>query len=184
MRNRGIIEFREKQYQTSWWVWVLLIGIDVLFIIGSILQLGFGKAFGNNPMSNIMLISLTILIILFSIFFLSSNLQTYINEEGIYIKYFPFHFKFKHFAWENIEKVRVRGYNPIVEYGGWGIKTARFNLLSFQFSKKGKIAYSVSGRNGLEILMKDGRKIMIGTRSPNSMEETLGKLAKKGLVND
>lgn len=179
MARIQLIEFNEKQYQSSWWKWLILIGIDIMFIIGTIMQVWFNKSFGNDPMSNKMLIIFTIFMILFSIVLLSSYLQTCINEKGVYVKYFPFQLKYKYFSWEKIESAKVRSYNPLIEFGGWGIKRTKFRFANFRFRTKNSICYTVSGNKGLELILKNGKKVLIGTHSPNSLEETLDKLIKK-----
>ena len=183
MARMQMIEFNEKQYQKSWWKWMLMIGLNLMFIVGAIMQIGFGKTFGDNPMSNTMLIIVTLLIILLSGVLLSSYLQTYINDEGVYVKYFPFHLKYKFFSWESIESAKVRGYNPLIEFGGWGIKRSKLRFNNFRIKIKSSICYTVSGSRGLELSLKNGKTVMIGTHSPNSLEETLEKLTKKGRVD-
>lgn len=180
MARVQLIEFNEKQYQKSWWKWLLMIGMDLMFVVGTIMQIGYRRSFGNSPMSDTMLIILTVFVILFSIVLLSSYLQTYINSDGVYIKYFPFHLKYKFFSWESIESAKVRSYNPLMEFGGWGIKWIKFCFNNFPPLFKSSTCYTVSGTNGLELSLKNGKKVMIGTHSPNSLEETLTKLSKKG----
>ncbi len=182
MARVNLIEFNERQYQKSWWKWLLMIGLDLMFIVGVIMQVGYGRAFGDNPMSNTMLIIVTLFVIIFSSVLLLSYLQTYINDEGVYVMYFPFHLKYKFFSWESIESAKVRRYNPLTEFGGWGVKRNRLRFRNFRVQVKSNICYTVSGNNGLELILKDGTKIMIGTHSPNSLEEALNKLSKKGKV--
>lgn len=176
-------EFNEKQYQKSLWKWVLMIILNFLLIFGAIMQVGFNKNFGNSPMSDNMLIIVTILIICFSILLLSSYLQTFINEEGVYVKYFPFQIKYKFYSWESIKSARVRSYNPLIEFGGWGYKRNKFHFSNFRLVIKSSICYTVSGTNGLELILKNGKKVMIGTHSPNTLDETLTKLSKKGRID-
>ena len=59
MARVQLIEFNEKQYQKSWWKWLLMIGMDLMFIVGTIMQIGYGRSFGNNPMSDTILIIVT-----------------------------------------------------------------------------------------------------------------------------
>ena len=99
------------------------------------------------------------------------TLRTWVNEEGVFVKVFPFFLKYKFFPWDMISKAYVRKYNPIWEYGGWGIKFKR----GFRFRN---IAYSVRGNRGLQLELIDGRRILIGTRKPVEMEEVLRKLNK------
>lgn len=179
MRHKQFIEFSEKQYPPLWLVRIPLIGIGIMLCIFCILQIGFNKSIGNNPMSNVELAILTIFFILFSLLFSSCNLQTNINKDGVYIKYFPFHLKYKYYSWESIERSQIIRYNPLKEFGGWGIKTSIFRFQNFRIKKSKNICYTISGNKGLELTMKDGKRVVIGTQKPNDLEEALVKLKKK-----
>jgi hypothetical protein len=72
------------------------------------------------------------------------QLETRIDSEGIRVKYIPFGFSEKFFSWKEIEKCYVRKYNPLVEYGGWGIR-----------GLGNKKAYNVSGNLGIQIITRD-----------------------------
>ena len=78
------------------------------------------------------------------------------------MRFFPFHFREKHFAWEDISKAYVRRYSPLWEYGGWGIK----------YGFQGK-AYNVSGNEGIQLELKSGKRVLIGTTLPKKASETL-----------
>lgn len=56
---------------------------------------------------------------------------------------FPFHINYKYFPWQDLYRVFVRQYSPLVEYGGWGIR----------FGSKGR-AYHVSGSWGIQLIRK------------------------------
>ena len=48
-------------------------------------------------------------------------------------------------------------YNPIMDFGGWG----------YRVSWKGKgTALNVKGNKGIELILKNGKKITIGTQKP------------------
>jgi hypothetical protein len=129
------------------------------------------------------------LLIIVSIYFIS--LKTIINNEGIYVKIFPFYRKYKHFAWSEIQKIYIRKYSPLLEYGGWGY---RFSLFKFKFSFITKIRYwgnsrrllnssksraiTVSGNKGLQLEFTDGSKLLIGTHKPEYLTEILKELGK------
>jgi hypothetical protein len=53
------------------------------------------------------------------------------------------------------------------EYGGWGIK---YGLVG-----AGK-AYSVSGMQGLQLYLKDGSRLLIGTQKSQEIQEIINKL--------
>jgi hypothetical protein len=57
----------------------------------------------------------------------------------------------------------------IIEYGGWGIRKT--------FSGKGT-AYNVKGKNGLQLVFKNGDRLLIGTQKAEELKETLLTLGK------
>lgn len=99
--------------------------------------------------------------------FFFMKLKTTVDNTGIRVSYFPF-IKEKHYTWEKIEKAWVRKYKPLAEYGGWGIRAK---------SLKGKnMAYNVWGNNGLQLQLKSGKKLLIGTQKTNELVSFLSQL--------
>jgi hypothetical protein len=163
------ILFTEKQRFKQWWLWIILIGINVLFLFGVFKQVIVGQQFGNKPMSNSGLIITALLTMLFTLLFLNFQLETKIKKDGIYVRFFPFHFKFKHFSWGVLTKIYVRQYAALTEYGGWGL---RFGLWG-----KGT-AYNVSGNKGLQLEFHNNKKLLIGTNKPDELTEALNKIGQ------
>src|SRR5690554_6927157 len=130
------ILFTERQKFNQWWLWLIPLGINGLFIFGVYKQVLGGQQFGDKAMSNEGLLLATCLTIILTALLISFRLETQIKRDGIYVRFFPFQFSFKHFPWDKISKSFVREYRPISEYGGWGLRLGLFG--------KGK-AYNVSG---------------------------------------
>lgn len=59
--------------------------------------------------------------------------------------------------------MQARTYRPLREYGGWGIR----------WGGKGRMAYNVSGSEGVEVELLDGRTVMVGSRRPDELADTL-----------
>jgi uncharacterized membrane protein len=74
------ILFTEKQRFKQWWLWIILIGINVLFLFGVFKQVIVGQQFGNKPMSNSGLIITALLTMLFTLLFLNFQLETKIKK--------------------------------------------------------------------------------------------------------
>jgi hypothetical protein len=106
-----------------------------------------------------------IIIILVAILFANLKLKTRIDEKGIYYKYFPFHLSYKIITWESISKCYMRKYDGISEFGGWGIK--------FSFRKNKGKSFTTKGNIGLQIELKNGKKILIGTQKKEELERVL-----------
>ncbi|GHT05749.1 hypothetical protein AGMMS49525_13370 [Bacteroidia bacterium] len=100
------------------------------------------------------------------------RLETQIKEDGIYVRFFPYQKQYKHLAWEEISKLYVRQYRPLLEYGGWG-----FNYRGY------KKTLTVSGNMGLQIEFTNGKKLLIGTQKPDELTELLNKMGKISIEN-
>jgi len=161
--------FKEEQQFTQWWLWLLLTVVTLIPVYGIVQQLFFKIPFGDNPMSNASLLSFLAFTILLNYFFIIIKLETYINEKGIKFRFPPLKRKYKSIKWEEISNVFVKKYNPMLDYGGWGIKHG---------------SYSVKGNIGLHIILKSGKKIVIGTQNLIEMESVLKTYKSKTVSNE
>ena len=163
------ILFTESQRFKQWWLWVILLAINGLFLSGVYKQVIVGQQFGDKPMSNTGLLLATGLILLLTFLLINFRLDTIIKKDGIYVRFFPFHLTFKHYNWNNLTKSFVKEYAAISEYGGWGIRLGPFS--------KGT-AYNVSGNKGLQLEFTTNKKLLIGTKKPDELKETLRKIGQ------
>lgn len=153
--------FTEEQKFRQWYFLAIIAIVFSVIIYTTVTEF---REIGDDTRQLSVLIITTILtlMILFLVLFLS--LRTKINERGIYYGFWPFQLKLKHLAWNEIDRIYVRKYNPIREYGGWGYR--------FSFGKDGK-AYNVSGSTGIQIIFKNGKKTLIGTQKKTEVERVL-----------
>ncbi|MBD3903507.1 hypothetical protein NAL32_00395 [Chryseobacterium sp. Ch-15] len=157
MENK--FEFTEKQRFTQWWLWLLLSAVMVYTIYNLIEDRQY-----FSTLELTLSIALPILII---ILFLSLRLETKIDEHGISVRFFPFQITFRYYPWKNIKKAYVRKYSPLAEYGGWGLRQGLFGT--------GK-AYNVKGNQGLQIILNDEKKVLIGTQKFEEMGKFLTEI--------
>jgi hypothetical protein len=145
-------EYKETQRFTQWWLWFVLIGSW-----GSMIYSFWVTA--KFDIISILIVSVFALGL--PILFWQMRLITRITEEGVYVRFIPFHFKEQFYPWESIESAQVRTYSPLMEYGGWGIK--------YGFNGQGKV-YNVAGDQGLQLVFKSGEKLLIGTQKPTEIQ--------------
>lgn len=164
--------FREVQKMNQSWIWLIIAIPVVLSWYGAYQQLLLGKPYGDNPAPDwMMLLLFLVLGILFPVFFYSIKLVTEVRKDGLYIRFYPFHRFFKTFPFETIQNYKVLTYNPIRDYGGWGIR----------YGPKGK-AYTTAGNRGILFEFADGKKVkklMIGSQVPEKLSEAIRKATKK-----
>lgn len=152
------ILFYEKQQFRQWWLWLLLLSING-FVLYNILNL---EDFGNNS-KQIIWIPIVVLVLLIVLFWFT-KLETFVYKDRIEIIFSPF-IKKKIFKISELEKLEVIKYNPILDYGGWGI---RFG------------AYNVSGNMGLKMYFKTKKSfrdsILIGTQKPEELSKIINSI--------
>lgn len=161
------ILFKEIQKFRQVWLWLLIVFIDSMIFYGLYQQFVLQKPFGDNPMSNEGLIITAVLILCFTAFFMIMQLRTSITEKGIELQFFPIHHHKKTYSWHEISEVYIREYKALREYGGWGIRTG---------------AYNVSGNKGLQLIFKNGEKLLIGTNQPDELENVILSLKQKQII--
>ena len=156
--------FKESQRFTQTWVMIIL-SISLIAILLAIANQWSEKA-DKSLVSNLdLLLSLLVFILVVSFIFIS-KLKTKIDNEGVKYQFFPFHSKYHTIKWDEITKIHVRKYNPISEYGGWGFKGGFF------FKAKGT-AFNISGNIGIQLVLKNGKSLLIGTQQKEKVEQVL-----------
>jgi len=153
--------FKEEQRFRQVWLMVLL-GFSLLVPVGLIINeyIKDNTSMTTNEFlgSLIGIIASVLLIFIF-------KLSTRIDEKGIHYQFFPFHFSMKTLLWSEITKAEIRTYDPIGEYGGWGLR--------YSFNKKKGNAVNVSGDIGIQLTLKNGKKLLIGTQKKEAVSRVL-----------
>ena len=155
-------EFLEVQKVRRVWMWLLFIVAYTGLGAMAAHNVFYKKAVGQSLLSFSSIIFVAALLLVVGLLIYKSRLVTSIGQEGIWYRFSPLQVRNRFIAWSELEEVRVRQYDAISEYGGWGIK----------FGSEGK-AYTVKGRYGLQLEATDGRKILIGTQRPIELERLI-----------
>ena len=155
--------FKEEQRFKQIWLHILLAitFVTTILIVAKEWSTNNDQSVSANLSSLISIISLILVHLL--IYF--SNLKTKIDERGIHYQFFPFHFSIKTILWVDIKNIYPRDYNPISEYGGWGLR--------YTFNKKRGNAINVSGDIGIQLELKNGKKFLIGTQKKEEVKRVL-----------
>ena len=155
--------FEEEQRFGQWWIWMAPVTIFLITGYITIQQLVYGNPVGNNPMADKdlwipWLFTLAMFWLIWSV-----ELITVIDASGIHLRFRPF--IRKHISWQDIDRIYLRKYKPIREYGGYGIR----------LSKRGN-AYNIKGNEGIQLELKNGKKLLIGTQRWSDLEKVISKV--------
>jgi hypothetical protein len=155
--------FKEEQRFNQWYIWLLLALVLLIPSYGIVQQLVYKHPFGNNPMSDLGLIIFFFGMVAFCLFFWMMRLRTTITKEEIIIDFPPL--AKKRLLWSEVEQAAVIKYRFV----GYGIRI---------WTPYGTV-YNVSGNKGLSLLLKSGKKLVVGTQRSHELEDVINTIHKK-----
>ena len=159
--DRAALLFEETQRFTQPWLWLLLIGVAVAVWLGVYQSAGPGQPGGQDSGAGYRLAPI-LTVVAVPVFFAVMHLRTEVRLDGLYVRFFPLHLRFRSWRYDEIESAEPRTYAPIREFGGWGIRRGR----------KGW-AYNVRGKQGVQLTMTTGKRILIGTQQPDRLSAAI-----------
>lgn len=168
MSTDGFSLYKEIQQTKPRWVWAVVVLACVvpagILIATLVRQLQNGTPVGNHPMSNGGLIATIVLFCALDLailwLFAKWQLLIEVRNEGLFVHMRPF--VRRTIAWDDIESADARTYKPLAEYGGWGIRGTRKNR-----------ALSMSGNRGVQLVLKDGDRLLMGSQNPEPLAEAI-----------
>jgi hypothetical protein len=161
MKHTSFDRFREEQVFRQLWLWLLILLLVALQWWGFVQQIVLGQPWGNRPAPDWMMALLWLLFgIGLPIFFFYLRLVVTVTDRAIEIHFRPL--TRRTISMAEIAHAEARTYSPLREYGGWGIR-----------GFGGNRAYNVSGDRGVELLLTDGRKVLIGSQRADELEQAI-----------
>ncbi len=144
--------FHEEQRFQQWWVWLLVYGVAALQWWGFIQQIVLGQPWGNRPAPDWMM---WLFWLFFGIglpaLFHYIKLTVDVTPEQIVIHYRPL--TRQTIALTEVVQVEARTYQPLREFGGYGIRgVARTR------------AYNISGNQGVSLTLRHGQSVLLGSQ--------------------
>jgi len=164
MENHTKVLYREIQRPRQILLWVLVLLSAVYMWYWFIKQIIFGVPVGNNPAPDAVTVVVWVIFgIIFPILMLwVLKLIIEVRNDGVYIRFIPFHFNYKQYLFKDIRHYENITYSPLKRFGGWGI---RFNL-------QGETAYNLNGKKGIKLKLKYDT-VVIGTQKPDELKKAI-----------
>ena len=164
MKEEKIL-FYEKQRLRQWWIWLIVVlgvSIPLALDIRKMMVAGVPQQHMIYSLLGYFACCIPVLLLVGCI-----KLETKITEKFVYARLFPLQISFRSYAFSEMAACYVRKYRPVREYGGWGLKGTFKNR-----------ALNISGNQGLQMVFKNGKKLLIGTRRPQEIIEILKLLQR------
>ncbi len=169
--------FNEEQKFSTPWIWLVIfpaLGLLIFFLKFNELNSDIANQGEKDDIIGLLIIGGFMFVMMtgLTILFYKMRLLTQVKPDGVYFKYPPFVNKERLISKAEISSFEIRKYNPRREYNGHGVKKGR------RFKQSG-MAYTVSGRIGLQIYLKNGKKILIGTKRKEALKHAMEKMMNK-----
>lgn len=163
--------YREIQKPRQIWIWLIIMIIAAIMWYGFIQQIVFRVPFGDKPAPDLMLI---IIWLIFGIVFplvliFYIKLIVEVRKDGIYLRFLPFHLHYRVFLFDEIDDYEVSEYRAM-DFGGYGIRE----------NFKGEKAYSMEGKKAVRLLLKNNKKIVIGSQKSDELVNAIDSVTKGG----
>ena len=170
MPHHNAPQFYEIQRFRNPWirysVAAITVGFILFFIPGAIKQLVYHEPWGNKPLSDVTLIAVGAIVLglMFALcfFFFSLKLETVVTSKGVFVRLFPLAKRVIPF--DEIVKCTPTTYSAIKEFGGWGVRSGA----------RGK-ALTIYGDQGVELTLKDGQVLLIGSQRPGQLHQAISQ---------
>ncbi|RZK60512.1 MAG: hypothetical protein EOO91_01065 [Pedobacter sp.] len=156
------MEFEERQHLNLWWLHILA-GIEATIVVSIVLLDKGGMKM--QELKDIYFLPFIAALLPFIIIFLvqKSTLVLKINNQGINYRYKPFARKTTFISWTQINKMYIRKYDALSEYGGWGKRYRlwfKFNDKAFVFNNESK---------GLQLELSSDKKLLFSTEKVDEL---------------
>lgn len=151
--------FREVQHFFRQWIFLLPVAaVTIIVWYEFAQQIVLGHPQGEEPIPNWLAWVLTIVFGLgFPAVGLLVRLVTEVRPGELLVRLYPL--RWVTIPLEAIGKAAVREYSPIREYGGWGVRVSKWN---------GR-AYNAYGNKGVQLELKTGALVLIGSQRPQEL---------------
>ncbi len=153
--------YSERQRFGPWWVWLLVGGAAVAAWVGAIAIWDRGES--GAHLGAILLVFLVGVLV--PVGFLTVHLDVAVDAAGVQVRFFPL--TRRTIPLDAIARVEARRYRPVAEYGGWGIKG---------WSRR-KVAYNVRGDMGVDLTLRDGRTVLLGSQHADDLAAAIDRAA-------
>ena len=152
--------FEEEQRFRQPWLWGLVLVASAAMLVAPLLLLT--RAPSRGPETAALLGGAVVVLLLLASLWLAC-LRVRVTPAELQVRFVPF-FVDRHIALQEIAGYTLLRYNPLL--AGYGIHFSTYGLV-----------YNVSGRDGIQLRLGNGKRVLIGTQRP---QEFCAALAQAG----
>ena len=156
-----VVAFEESQSLAPWvkWLMLCLAGFETVIVI-TVLRDGSR----TEPMGMVVALGVVTLTLVLLLGIARLRMRTVVEGDVIRVRMFPLLNTQIRIA--DVAEAKARKYSPIGEYGGWGIRRGWSSGW----------AYNMRGDEGVQLVLRDGKKILIGSQRAGELADCITRL--------
>jgi hypothetical protein len=147
-----VIRYHEEQHFHGALMGLLLVAM-VFVVVITVVAVVFSR-----PGDALLLAVAPVVVVLVASLISLSHLDVDVTEGGVSIA-FRYLWPTRRIAFGDIVGLEVRRYNPLLEYGGWGVRLGPRGW-----------GYMTSGKEGVQLRLREGLPVLIGSARPRELE--------------
>ncbi|MHC4860788.1 MAG: DUF6141 family protein [Planctomycetota bacterium] len=153
--------FREEQRLRQLWLWLLCLPIAALGWWAFLEQIVYGRPWGDKPAPDWVVVLIWLVFgIGLPAFLWGARMIVTVSADEIDVRWIPIWRR--RIPLDRIRTCEARRYRPIREYLGWGIRLGPSGT-----------AYSVSGDEGAQLVLDDGKRVLVGSKRAEELAEAV-----------
>jgi len=145
----------------------LTFGLPAVFLSAILHQSSTGQTVGTADAPLGVLIAIgggcSLIILAIDVLLLACKLEVHVRRDGIHARFVPLA-KWRHIRFDELRGFARRRYDPIGEYGGWGVKGWKNNR-----------ALNISGSEGVQLVFHDGQRLLLGSLRADALEQAIAR---------
>jgi len=158
-----LVLYEERQQFRQIWLWTIIFLVS-LAALG--VSLGSGAADSGSVARDCgLLVVVAVILLTVGLLYLTS-LRVTVDAQQVLVRFRPWPLGRRRIALSDIASCEPRTYHPIREYGGWGIRWSPFGS---------GWAYNVSGNRGVQLVLRDGKRILIGSQQADALADAINR---------
>lgn len=162
-----MVLFREVQRFTQSWLWIVIL-LSLGGALFAIYQAQNSRAIRNAPGAGPAITIMSILSVAVVGWISQAKLITEVRSDALSVRFFLL-WPERLIPWNEIASAEPVTYNPILDYGGWGVR----------FGRNGR-AYNVKGSQGVQLVLTDGNRILVGSQQPDELARAIWERTGRG----
>lgn len=153
--------YREVQRVVQVWIWAVVLAVSALAWYWQVVSLSGGAGSAALPPA-VMVVLWALLGVGLPVFTAAARMVVEVDRDGVLVRWLPL--LRRRIPFSEIAAHEPTRYRPLRDFLGWGVR----------WTPHGGTAYTMSGCLGVQLRLRSGKRVLIGSRDPEALDRAIG----------